>query len=142
MAFRIRETGGPEPPLTTCVDLDKLLNFLSASRAPSENGNVIVYLESKRMLAKLAQQEGKTTNWLHVLTLDQVISRSFSFTICKRRGIIVFTAVSLGGLNGMIHTQHPTVNICWAFTVTVTAPRTLSYWTASHSELCQVFTKL
>ena len=112
MAFRIRERGGPEPPLTTCVDLDKLLNFLSASRDPSENGNVTVYLESKRMLAKLAQHEGKTTNWLHVLTLDQVISRSFSFTICKRRGIIVFTPVSLGELNGMIHTQHPTVNIC------------------------------
>ena len=83
VAFRIRERGGPEPPLTTCVDLDKLLNFLSASSAPSENGNVIVYLESKRMPAKLAQHEGKTTNWPHVLTLDQLISRSFSFVICK-----------------------------------------------------------
>lgn len=84
VAFRIWERGGPEPPLTICGDLDKLLNFLSASSAPSENGNVIVYLESKRMLAKLAQHEGKTTNWLHVLTLDQLISRSFSFIICKR----------------------------------------------------------
>ena len=75
VAFRIRERGGPEPPLTTCVDLDKSLNFLSASSVPSENGNAIVYLESKRMPAKLAQHEGKTANWLHVLTLDQSLTK-------------------------------------------------------------------